>query len=326
MTQRWTVLTLPGERDDQDAALARLAGVDGDFVVLRDRTRLRLFTRDDRIAATLVTSELSLVDTLPLPTDDDLPVTGPVAPALLADFLIEAGPLVAAMVADGGLTRTDAGFDMMVAHLVAVARYLPRDDSAMGALVRKHHPIPLSFPSVSAHADGMVAISGGGASLRVKLRKQYSAAAPAVERRARALLDQLQDGGPVASTHAQRWHDLVDRHRRVVQHALERGDLWAVTQDGEVLPDPGIGALHALTAAVPALRDYLATNVGYLSMRFMMGLLYLTLHTGLGLVMPERLVLCDAIGRSLEAVGRRGVSDLMAGLISAISTDAVPAR
>ncbi|TDC60101.1 hypothetical protein E1258_15780 [Micromonospora sp. KC207] len=325
----WRQFTVEGDREAQDSALALLAAVASDFAVLRDRAGLRVFCRPT--AAAMVTAAgqpfhtaPAEVAALPVP-DEDLPVTGPAASGLIEEFLTASGPLVASLAADvrnGSLTRTDAGFDIMVAHLVAVARYLPRDDSAMGTLVRRHHPIPLSFPSVSAHADGMIALSGGGAALRAQLRKQYSAAAPVVERRVRSLLAQLQDGGPAAFDHAQRWHDLVDGHRRKVQDALERGELWAVTEDGEVLPDPGIGALHALTAAVPALRDYLATNVGYLSMRFMMGLLYLSLHAGIGLGMSERMVLCNAIGRSMEAVGRRGVSELMTGLISAISADA----
>jgi Lantibiotic biosynthesis dehydratase C-term len=250
-----------------------------------------------------------------------LPIDGPDAHGVMSGFLCGVFDVLldaAATVAAGHTSRTHVAFDLMLAHLAAVAAYLPGDDSAVGALVRRYRPVPLSFPSLRAHRDGLIHLSNGGAALEQRLASRYAAGAPAIERRARALLARLIEPVPGgAADLAVAWFRAVRVHQDRARAALEAGRLTIA--DGDMAAaDPSIGALHALTASSAALRAYLSGDRGYLSMRVMMSLLYLALHFGLGVSLADRLVLCDTVSRACESLAGSSSAEIMNAFVAAL--------
>lgn len=328
----WTRLYCPGDRSRQDTVIALAFGGGQPGLFVRERRDgepgVSLFVRGggdglrDRLAAAGVAGRTDLV-AAPLDGQADGAVRGPGTAELMTGFLVrQRDALLAALAAAATRGRVTTAVDLAVAHLPAAAGYLSADgDDAMSRLVGELHPLPLSFPSLQAHADGIIAMSRDPLGLRRELEIRYARLAVPLRGRVAGLLDQLAGRGPVVSPEAAAWHAGAARTRAEAEAGLRSGRL-AVTDHGyETFPwerSTGLSELHRFAFTHSRLLDYMRTDPGYLSMRLLMGLLYLGLHAGLGIALGDRLFVCYAAGRACQELSGVPAERLLARVVEAI--------
>ena len=234
---------------------------------------------------------------------------GPRLAPVTREFLAEVSPgLLDVLVAHPRSTpgRLSAALELMITHLVAVgASALPDADRVRATL----NGAPLSFLSYTSHAEAFLATCRDPALARTGMRRRHEQIRPVVEQRVTAIFADPDRGEPPAG----RWLRAVRTAKPPITAEFAHGGIRPVDAIEDVPDLLAASSFHRTLADSGDFRRFLGSDPGFLAVRLLTSLLYLSVHN-LGLSLLERYFLCYSISNACESVfdvdGRRTLAAL----------------